>query len=132
MAKKVIDYAHCVAASERMNEARDCGVRAVAIAAQIPYEKAHGILSSFGRVNRKGTQTRMVIAAITLYVNWYVLIRGINYSGKTVHSVVSELSKEGVFLVKTTNHFFVIRGGAIQDWITEDRRHRVTNVWAIF
>ncbi|MHC4300520.1 MAG: hypothetical protein ACYS7Y_24860, partial [Planctomycetota bacterium] len=51
-------------AAKRMNETRDCTVKAIAIAGDLSYEDAHCLLELFGRKPRSGTYTYMTRRAL--------------------------------------------------------------------
>lgn len=50
--------------SKTFGENNDCTVKALAVAARIPYEEAHADLSSKGRRNRRGFYTHYIIQSL--------------------------------------------------------------------
>lgn len=112
------------------NENNDCTVKALAIAAEISYSKAHAILKNRGRKNRQGFKTEIVIEEL-LGMGKAVkevtqLIVG---SIKTVRAF-QERGFKDKYLIRVEGHVLCSKDGQIHDW-TNGRCHRIKNVWRV-
>lgn len=120
-----ISYTTTKEASARMNESRDCAVKAVAIATGTEYEVVHAMLKAAGRRNRKGTfraQTDKVIGQLGFtQIDVTHQVRG-----RTVRTVEGELAG-GNYMVFVARHVLAVTDGVVQDW-TAGRQHRIKNV----
>lgn len=109
-------------AAYKLNETRDCAVKATAFACEISYEETHAALKAVGRKHRKGTPnhlTRKVIKKHGLKTEKY------EHRAKTVRTLARELRfVRGTFLVWTHGHILCIKNGKVMDW-TKGRLHRV-------
>lgn len=123
-----ISYTTTKEASARMNESRDCAVKAVAIATGTEYEVVHAMLKAAGRRNRHGTyraQTDKVIGQLGFtQIDVTHQVRG-----KTVRTVEGELTG-GNYMVFVAQHVLAVTDGVVQDW-TAGRQHRIKNVLKI-
>ncbi len=129
-------YEACVAESEKHNEDNDCSVKAVAIAARVPYDLAHKALAMFGRKHRQGASTGSIAAAFMsikakMVSVDYEMIRKRN-GGRTltVNNIVPHLNKSRHYILYTAGHVVAVKKGVVQDW-TEGRRHRVISIHEI-
>lgn len=109
--------------SRSMNENRDCAVRAVAIAANVPYRVAHATLKQLGRKNRRGTPNTVTKQAMK---NLGFRLEEKFFRAKTVRTLEREL-RRGVYLVWVRGHILAIKNGVVHDW-TKGRCHRVKRV----
>jgi hypothetical protein len=106
------------------HEHNDCGVRALAIAAAIPYSEAHGLLKAEGRRDRKGTKANWIISAmrksgiqaeeITVRdpkLHWY---GGNSYTNPTLAEII-RAHQTGRYLVIVNGHALAMIDGVIHD-----------------
>lgn len=93
-------------------EDKDCAVRALAICANIPYDRAHSLLAKNRRTNNGATNTSAVIGQL---MNLGYRVESTTISARTVRSVERELIK-GVYLLFVTGHFVALVDGRIYDW----------------
>ena len=121
----MIDYDYVVSKSEEYNEENDCAVRAISIAANISYEKAHELCAKHGRKNREGT----LMSIIWRVLNELGFDRGSNTSPDKL--TVNQLGKlmaldlfKDTYLVYTKDHVFTVRDQKIHDW-TVGRKYKV-------
>jgi len=111
--------------SEKMNETRDCAVKAVALACSVPYSTAHDELLWLGRVNRRTTPNYLIRQAIK---NLGYKLEPFEHRAKTVRTLARELRHTaGTYLVWTPRHVLCIRGGKVLDW-TKGRLNRINRV----
>ncbi len=145
--------------SRKWGESNDCTVKALAIATDIPYEQAHGLLALRGRSYQKGTEMSNVWSAMrelgwekTTIVDRPMVERHERWSqmdfkmttcdavkkmrkhklfnAKTIKSLKDYLPSRGIFLVETSSHVLCVRAGAIHDWTT-NRQHRIKQIHRI-
>lgn len=112
--------------SARMNEDRDCAVKATALVTDVSYEVAHAALKAQGRKNRCGTypvQYRSAIAAMGFEV------RKVEFKRCTVRTIGAQL-RRGKFLVRVNRHVLAVVDGKVMDW-TDGRLHRVKDVYEV-
>lgn len=120
------------------HEHNDCGVRALALAADIPYSHAHRILKQEGRKNRKGTSTGMIERAVPqLGLVVERIISGRTYSGlsygplPTVADTIHRYPK-GRFIIITNDHGMALIDGEIHDTgVVKGPRARVKMLFRI-
>lgn len=107
-----IDQNHCQLISHSFAEHNDCTVRAVAIAAQVDYAKAHHAMKVEGRRNRCGAYPRQYFDALKKM--------GMMLTDRTFHSctarTIAQQFPRGTFLVQVSRHVFCMRDGVIHDW----------------
>jgi len=148
------------ARSKKWRENNDCTVKALAIATNSTYEKAHGALALRGRSFRKGISMHEVWKALgdlgfkaeTVFKRSEIELSDKGFlfdghhddriekvkkyrrsrwaKGKTIKSVAGYLPQRGVFLIETRAHVLCVRAGQVHDW-TDGRRHRITQVHRI-
>lgn len=151
------EWRRVCARSKKWREENDCTVKALAIATNSTYEKAHGALALRGRSYRKGVRMEAVWGALAEFgfeaetvfnrreVEWdddgwlttdaqkervKKYRRSRWAKGKTIKSVAGYLPQRGVFLIETRAHVLCVRAGQVHDW-TDGRRHRITKVHRI-
>ncbi len=114
--------------SQSFNESRDCTVKAVAIACNVPYKVAHKAMSDNGRKPRQGAypfQTHNAIKSLGFKVEMTH-----RFTAKTITTLARELPSRGVFIVHVRGHVLACRGGEVKDW-TEGRRNRILSVYRV-
>lgn len=94
-------------------ETRDCTVRALATAAQIPYDTAHSIAKSAGRKNRRGFRTTLLLKHAEKH--------GVNAARTALGrrrvkvSTFIRQHSEGRYIVRIRRHAFAVIDGVIHD-----------------
>lgn len=112
--------------SRKLGELKDCAVKAISIAAKVPYNVAHQELKKLGRKDRKGTNYGLTEQAMD---NLGFDLKKIYPMGATVSTVVRSLGK-GTFFVRTCGHILTVIDGVAHDW-TAGRRHKVREVFEV-
>jgi sulfur carrier protein ThiS len=130
------------ATSETGNETKDCTVRALANATEMPYEKAHALLKKHGRKDRKGVYFPTMKAAyeeagFTLY-GVYGTTKSARYTarvaqqeaqtGTTLAKLLPNLGF-GEYIVNTTGHAVAVVNGKIIDTFDNPAGKRVVAVF---
>ena len=122
-----INYKDCDAVSDRFGESGDCTVKALAIAGQMPYKKAHAHLAKHGRKPRKGMTLEPLKQA---YIDAGLMLTPVRTQAKTINQFEQMADKTKVYLVLTRGHIVAVRHGVVQDW-TKGRRHQPKLVWVV-
>ena len=115
-------------AGRSLGERRDCTVRALAIAAQIPYADAHAALELAGRKHRHGV--RMVDALDELQALFKIEKVVPSYDTRTLGKFVKKFPT-GRYLCRISNHCFAVVDGVVHDLAILGSRVRITNVWLV-
>ena len=105
------------AMSGKFREKNDCVVKALAITAEIAYEKAHAILKQFGRKDRHGTYhhvSRTAFRSVRPFCE-EMKIRKENGSMYTSRTLPAALPK-GHYVVFFRGHAAAMVDGVIEDW----------------
>jgi len=137
--------------SRDAGEKNDCTVKAVAFAANVPYQEAHKLLAAAGRVPGRGVRRHvymgllndlgfkltpmfapMMAAAMMSLRERFPDNQEVESSdwvgyAKTPITLERVLPHRGVFLVHTARHVFVAKNGKVLDW-TAGGRHRITSI----
>lgn len=139
---KKIQAVYRGATSETGNEAKDCTVRALANATEMPYEKAHALLKKHGRKDRKGAYFPTMKAAyeeagFVLY-GVYGTTKSARYTarvakqeaqtGTTLAKLLPKLGF-GEYIVNTTGHAVAVVNGKIIDTFDNPAGKRVVAVF---
>jgi hypothetical protein len=110
---------------ERGRESRDCTVRAVAAAFNLPYDEAHARLAELGRKPRKGFDFRIgkvqSLGKIECRPDLCCL---------RIESLWPSLEK-GRFIVKVPHHVFAVVDGVAHDLFAPKPRQRVKMVYEV-
>lgn len=117
---------------KKLNEANDCVVIAVAIAARMTYEKAHGICEYQGRRIGKGIPTSYVLRhleKIGFKVEKVKNLRQKNGSRYTPKTIGDRL-KRGYYIVRKNSHAMAVVNGVVEDW-TNGRQHHIKDAYKI-
>lgn len=111
-------------------KAKDCTVRALANATDIPYEQADLALKTAGRVDNKGCSARIWVPVYESFgikmigifgrtgnANWFKAMypNVPKYSSVTVGKLVPTLSRIKSYVVCIKGHVFAVVGGCIID-----------------
>ena len=139
---KKIQAVYRGATSETGNETKDCTVRALANATEMPYEKAHALLKKHGRKDRKGAYFPTMKAAyeeagFALY-GVYGTTCAARYTaritkreaetGTTLAKLLPKLGM-GEYIVNTTGHAVAVVNGKIIDTFDNPAGKRVIAVF---
>ena len=122
-----------LSAARKIGESRDCAVRAVSIAARVPYDVAHSLLSQKGRRPGRGTHDWQYLGVLK-DLGFSVIDETKKYrnkGGKTVTSLSKLLPSRGVFIIRVRGHVACYRAGEIHDWMDPSRRNHIRDVWRI-
>lgn len=122
--------------ADKRGERNDCAVKALAIAAGMPYGVAHLLFKKYGRKDRRGTR-RYITKLVVNYLKEHhgftsIPLRdprkadGSRFTMKTI----GQRYYRGRYLVFVSGHVAAMIDGKIEDW-TEGRRHRVTEIWSL-
>ena len=125
-------YFNTLVGSRAMNEINDCGVKACAITARVPYEAAWVACRREGRRDRHGMRLFALIDAIKSLgcnVEEIPTPRQPNGSGYTCKTIGKAL-KRGYYLVYVNKHFLAVVNGQVQDW-SYDTNKRVKFVFKV-
>jgi hypothetical protein len=91
-------------------ETRDCAVRAIAIAASIPYAHAHALLKAEGRKDRHGTKLLMSEKAL---IKTNAMVEGLHFIGTL--SQLIQIYPRGRYYVTVRHHALALVDGVIHD-----------------
>jgi len=109
---------------KQQNETNDCVVVAIAIAARMTYEKAHGICKYQGRKNRHSVQTIYVIEHLVKLgytiteVPKLIQKSGSRYTAKTI----GKRLKNGYYILRGNHHAAACVNGTVEDWSNNSKR----------
>ena len=122
-----INYKSCLQQQEIKKEYNDCSVKAIAIATNQPYIKAHTVLQKMGRKNRKGCMPYQILASVKEMGFSY---KDCGRLAKTVTTLEAAVSPSKRYMCFVKGHVLAIINGKIEDW-TEGRRYHVQTVMEI-
>ncbi len=117
---------------KKLNESNDCVVIAIAIAARMTYEKAHGICQYQGRLIGKGIVTTYALEhleKIGFKVEKVKNLRQKNGSRYTPKTIGKRL-KRGYYIVRKKTHALAVVNGVVEDW-TNGRQHHIKDAYKI-
>ena len=127
----MITLEECLKISGELGDDRDCAVRAVAIATQLPYMDVWKTFTKQGRRFRRGARFDDITKPVLRKLGFNPLQIDPPGDAKTVRTLARELADaEGAYLVRVSRHLLCIRDGEVQDW-TRDRLHRVNQVYKV-
>ena len=120
--------------AQDMNESKDCSVRAVSIACNIPYPDSHTTFHMFGRKPCKGTPRTVTDAVLDFLAD----IGDIQYwkplqvpDGLTVRSIATDPQfNKGRYIVIISRHMLAMIDGVVHDW-TANKLHRVKEIYKV-
>jgi len=104
----------------------DCSVKAVAIACNVSYEKAHKALELSGRELNKGAYVYQMLGAITRLGCTYEDLS--SWKGKTTKTL--SLPRNDRYIVMTSGHALAVQFGLVKDY-SDSRNFRVQRVLLI-
>ena len=132
-----------------LRETNDCAVVAVAAIMDVSYEVAHATLKSFGRKDRRGTNTSITLSAIehlggTISPRIDVTTKAYkdiiasypaphnNLASITTHHPerFAKVWPQGRFLMRTRGHILAIVDGKNCDW-TKGKAKRANTMWLV-
>lgn len=113
----MIDFNTVKVGSSEKREHNDCAVKALAIAAEIPYDEAHALFKRHGRKNRRATPLNIILKAThEIRPNCdFKNIRkpdGRKYTARTI----GEALPKGNYMVLFRGHIAAMVNGCIEDW----------------
>lgn len=126
-APETITFEHCEKEAIDMGEANDCTVKALAIAGNVAYKKAHDYMRQAGRRMRRGLHTGAIEKGFKLA--GFKLVK-VKHTGKTATTITKDCAKSKRYVAYTRNHILAITNGQVQDW-TENRRHRIETLFEV-
>lgn len=106
-----MDTANPLRPDTHAHEKKDCTVRALSLAANIPYERAHEILKELGR--KEGHGIRFKDVAQEAFKMAGVKVKLVKRSG-TANTVIKTYPTSTLYCLKR-GHAFVIKDGKILD-----------------
>ena len=118
-------------------EKRDCTVRSLACAADIPYGDAHRILKKSGRKNGRGWWAKrgLVVAAQEGVIDFASVPLGRSVHGmRIIYPTVAQVLRrlpQGRYIFATRNHAFAVLDGVIFDTGLIGLRSRVKMVFEV-
>lgn len=115
-------------------EVRDCGVRALRVAAGCTYEQAHKTLGIYGRIARRGTYNRTMHISAGLYGLKPVATMAGGVGVKLLHPTLAQFAaahRSGAFVLRVHTHFIALVDGVVHDWYASKTgaRTRVVAAW---
>jgi hypothetical protein len=114
-------------------EENDCTVRALSLAGNISYAKAHKIAKDRGRKDLKAFNSfLLILEARKQGMNWKILRNGTKlmlFEGDTI-AKFSKTHPKGRYLLCTRSHAVAVVDGVIHDTF-DSRRRRIQGVWQL-
>jgi hypothetical protein len=107
-------YSSIKQAGEYEHETNDCCVRALSLAANIPYSLAHKIAAKYGRKDRGGMYYRQYDQMLNDH--GFKRAKTPYYGLKLTVTQFCKLYPSGSFFVTKRGHAFHIRDGVVHDW----------------
>jgi len=105
-------------------EKLDCGVRALAIALNLPYAKAHTMLKNWGRKDRHKTYKMDEFVKTVLmnkFPNRIIVHENINI---TLSKFVNQYYR-GIFMLYRNGHFFAVKDGVVYDTFSQGGKSKI-------
>ena len=129
----MITYKSCSATSDTYAETKDCTVKALAIACNQPYIKAHAIMSQRGRINRHGANAPQYLSALSDL--GFRAVHVPRTTAKTISSLHKQLDPSKRYIVEVSGHLLAYVNGTIEDWTGDPERKpsrkRIENIMVI-
>ena len=123
--ERKFDYV-CNDAGSPKDERRDCTVRALSIAAGIPYPVAHRALQSNGRIYRKGLSRKVWFGILDTHFQ-----RVIGHKGCTFNTVIPTLDKTKNYIISKRGHSLAVIQGVVHDSFPPKPMSRISGIWEI-
>ena len=117
-------------------ESNDCTVRALALALDMPYAEAHGLMKQYGRQDGKGVSSGLIYRHIR-YQGKKLVCAAQSYpaQGKGIKMTVGAWLKSGILpdrcILQITGHVFAVVGGVVRDSWKPGPRSIVHAVWEV-
>lgn len=111
------------------NETRDCTVRAISNAFEVPYEVAHKFMSKNGRIAKHGVPFNTVIGRKPRVI----FGKRIAYH-KAPHKTVGTFIKKhptGTYIIAIAHHVFVLKDGVVIDLMKHNPNQHVKSYYYI-
>lgn len=130
--------------SRANGETNDCSVKALSLALDVPYEKAHAALASEGRKHCRGTHVPAIRAAFAKLGGEFITVDPADFinrypgAHKNLKSVTTHhpdrfnkvWADGNTYLIFVTGHVLVVRNGVNLDW-TRGRAKRAYMIWKV-
>lgn len=110
-------------ASSRPDNTDDCAIRALALAAGLPYDDAHDVLKGNSSSDRTKDLASLHVEKMT-----FPSVKG---QPRMTPSMFCRKFPKGTFIVKTAKHVFVIRDGVALDLRQEPANHCIYAAWRV-
>ena len=107
-------------------EARDCGVRSLALAAGATYLEAHAALKAQGRHNRRGTKVKIIPAAARILGVKMTQVKRSGTVGK-----LAQAFPDATLVVYVSDHITALINGQAFDMLPVSPLRRVIKAWII-
>jgi len=127
---KIFQYSDGGISETNLREKNDCCVRAVAIAADIPYIEAHAMMKAAGRRDRCRMHGFVNLLNATPKIGrFYVVALGL-YADTRIRAFVA-LQATGRYIIRVNGHAFAVIDGVVHDKFVSvaTSGKRITNVW---
>lgn len=115
-------------AQDVYGEKRFCTVLALAVAADVSFGKAHAAMARAGR--KKGCGAHMTVMQKAAAELGYALVPRKGFVGKTMATVMPNLTADDNAIVEVTSHVAAYKDGAVHDW-SVGRRKRLLAIWDV-
>jgi hypothetical protein len=109
------------------NEKHDCSVMALSTAIAMPYDKAWDLLRDHGRRARSGVR-------LTPLTNAYRAAMGLEYQPVAGRPTIEQFTQDhdtGTWIVRLSNHVFVLRDGVQMDVQVNSKYRHVLGYWRV-
>jgi hypothetical protein len=128
--------------SSAMGDRRDCSVRALAVACDLPYKDAHSIFEKAGRIAGHGTSV-CVSSRVHLDLGFTKLdpaslvvdAKFPKYANHRVNTSVAKFAREhrlGTYILHTKTHALALVRGVVHDWSRGAGSHgRIVRAWQV-
>lgn len=114
---------------QALGESNDCAVRALAVAACLPYASAHALFAAAGREPRQTVSEAQVHRAIAAAVPGAAFRRPMRGAVTLARFVAA--FPTGHYVVCTSNHALAVVDGVVHDWRPARPRRRVVCYWRL-
>jgi len=110
-------------------ENNDCTVKAVALAANVPYAKAHHLMKIQGRKDGGRAPRANVISAL-----FHLGFQCEDVTKLVPEKTLNQFEQRGLrdtYLIGINGHILVSKNGKIEDWTAGGRQHRIQTVYRV-
>lgn len=119
-----------------LRERRDCTVRSLAEAADIPYNEAHAIAKAAGRTDGHGFHTAMILTVAKqrgVIDFQHIIAKSYHYATNSYPTLLQTVAKyrTGRYIICTRHHAMAMVDGVIHDTGLVGVRSRIVQVFAV-